>query len=429
LNYESNSKNNLTFNLTIIMELENMDELKNLTLDQIAWKMHTMEELRDFLKWVTWPMIEKMLQSEMEEHLWYEKHSKKWYNSWNSRNWNYKKTLLTWNWKVDVEIPRDRNAEFEPKIVSKYQTKTSEVEEKIINMYWLWLTTSDIQNHIKDIYWSEISKDLISNITDKILPEIQEWQWRSLKSFYPIIYLDAIHFKIRDNSKVESKWVYIVLWINYTWNKEILGFYIWDSESASFWQWVCNNIYNRWVEDICIACIDWLSGFSNAIKNIYPDVEIQRCIIHQIRYSMQYISNNDSREFMKDLKSIYQATTFEIAEEALENLDKKWSKTYPISVNSWKKNWSELSTYFVYSHDLRKIIYTTNTIEWFNRQIRKVTKNRWVFPTKTSLEKLLYLATKNITKKWDMPIHNWWKILGQFDSFFPWKVEKHMIRN
>lgn len=408
------------------MELQNMNDLKDLTLNQIAWKMHTMEELQSFLKWVTGPMIEAMLQSEMDEHLGYEKHASKWYNSWNSRNGTSKKTLLTGNGKVEIEIPRDRTSGFEPKIVEKYQTKTSEIEEKIISMYGLWLTTSDIQKHVLDIYGSDISKDLVSNITDKIIPEIQEWQGRLLSSFYPIIYLDAVHFKIRENSKVESRWVYIVLGVNTSGHKEILGFFIGDSESSSFWQWVCNNLSNRWVEDVCIACIDGLSGFATAIRNVFPEVVIQRCIIHQIRYSMQYVSSADSKDFMKDLKSIYQATTLEIAEENLIQFDDKWKTVYPISVNSWKRNWSDLSTYFAYSYDLRRIIYTTNTIEGFNRQIRKVTKNRGVFPTKTSLEKLLYLATRNITEKWNQPIHNWGKILWQFEAFFPGKVEKHL---
>jgi len=404
----------------------NLDELKWLPLEEALARMSTYEELNAFLKHCTWPLMSKMLQAEMDEHLGYKKHTKEGYNTGNSRNGTYKKTLLTGNGNIEIEVPRDRNSEFEPQIIPKFQTRTNEMDEKIINMYWLGLTTADIQRHIRDIYGAEISKDLVSNITDKILPEIQEWQGRSLDAFYPIIYLDAIHFKIKENSKIDSRWVYIVLWINSRGRKEILGFYIWDAESASFWQQVCNNLQNRWVEDICIACIDGLSGFSTAIRNIYPSVEIQRCIIHQIRYSMQYVSSADSKAFMRDLKTIYQATTLEIAEENLGRLESTWKDTYPISVNSWKKNWWELSTYFVYSYDLRRLIYTTNTIEGFNRQIRKITKTRQVYSTKTSLEKLLYLGIKSISRKWDQPIHNWWKILGQIEAFFPWKVEKYL---
>ena len=240
------------------------------------------------------------------------------------------------------------------------------------------------------------------------------------------MYLDAIHFKIRDNHKIENKWVYVVIWINWKWIKEVIWLYVWDNESASFWQSVVNDISNRWVKDICISCIDWLAWFGKAIKVIFPDVEIQRCIIHQIRYSMTYVNSEDTKPFMSDLKAVYQAKSLDSAEESLTKLEDKWMKKYPISVRSWRNNWDELSTYFVYSHHLRRIIYTTNTIESYNRQLRKVTKNRSVFPTVTSLEKLLYLATKNIEEKWWQPIHNWGQILGQFDAFFPNKVEKYL---
>jgi len=367
-----------------------------------------------------------VMEAEMEEHLWYQRYSKEWNNSWNSRNGTYKKKILTSMGQEEIEVPRDREWTFEPQVLPKYETRTNDMEDKIINMYWLWLTTSDIKKHIFDIYWANISKEMVSKITDKIIPLVKEWQQRPLSEFYPIIYLDAIHFKIRDNHKIENKWVYVVIWINHKWIKEVIWLYVWDNESASFWQSVVNDISNRWVKDICIACIDWLAWFSKAIKVIFPDVEIQRCVIHQIRYSMTYVNSEDSKPFMNDLKAVYQAKTLEIAEENLNKLEEKWMSKYPISVRSWKNNWDELSTYFVYSHHLRKIIYTTNTIESYNRQLRKVTKNRSVFPTVTSLEKLLYLATKNIEEKWWQPIHNWGQILWQFDAFFPNKVEKYM---
>jgi len=392
----------------------------------IAKHSWSIEEAQATLRWLIWPVIQEMMEAEMEDHLWYEKHSKKWVNSWNNRNGTYKKKILTWNWHEELEVPRDRNWEFDPKILPKYETRTNEMETKIINMYWLWLTTNDIKKHIYDIYWAKISKEMVSRITDKILPLVKEWQNRPLEDFYPILWLDAIHFKIRDNHKIENKGVYVVMWINKHGKKEILWLYVWENESASFWQSVVNNISNRWVWDVCIACIDWLSWFWKAIKVIFPDIEIQRCIIHQIRYTMSYVSNKDSLEFMKDLKKIYQAPDLDTAEENLDKLEEKWMKDYPISVRSWRKNWEELSTYFVYSHHLRKIIYTTNTIESYNRQLRKVTKNRSVFPTVKSLEKLLYLATKNIEEKWWSKVQNWWQILWQFDAFFPEKVKKYM---
>lgn len=392
----------------------------------LARNSTSIEDVQNHLKWIFWPVIQEMMEAEMEEHLWYKKHSKNWVNSWNSRNGTYKKKILTWAWKEEIEVPRDRNGEYEPKILPKYENKTNEIEKKIINMYSLWLTTNDIKKHIYDIYGAKISKEMVSGITDKVLPLVKEWQNRPLEDFYPIIWLDAIHFKVRDNHKVENKGVYVVMWISKQGKKEVLWLYVWENESASFWQSVVNNIANRWVKDVCIACIDGLSWFWKAIKVIFPDIEIQRCIIHQIRYSMSYVSNKDSKEFMKDLKKIYQATNIEIAEENLEKLEEKWMKDYPISVRSWRKNWEELSSYFVYSHHLRKIIYTTNIIESYNRQLRKVTKNRWVFPTVKSLEKLLYLATKNIEEKWSSKVQNWWQILWQFDAFFPEKVKKYM---
>lgn len=400
------------------------EELKAIKI--IAKRSWSIEDVQSTLKWLIWPVLQEMMEEEMNEHLWYEKHSKKWKNSWNNRNGKYKKKILTWNWHEILEVPRDRNGEFEPKVLPKYATKTNEMEQKIINMYWLWLTTNDIKKYIFDIYGANISKEMVSRITDKVLPLVKEWQNRPLEDFYPIIWLDAIHFKIRDNHKVENKWVYVVMWISKQGKKEVLWLYVWENESASFWQSVVNNISNRWVKDVCIACIDWLAWFWKAIKVIYPDIEIQRCIIHQIRYSMSYISNKDRIEFMKDLKKIYQAPDLETAEENLDKLEDNWMKDYPISVRSWRKNWEELSTYFVYSHHLRRIIYTTNTIESYNRQLRKVTKNRSVFPTVKSLEKLLYLATKNIEEKWSSKVQNWWQILWQFDAFFPEKVKKYM---
>jgi len=402
------------------------EEIWMMSLDDIARKAKSIEEAQWMLKQYMWPIIEKMMEAEMDEHLWYEKYSKAWNNSWNSRNWTYKKTILTSTWEEEINVPRDREWTFEPQILPKYETRTNDMEDKIINMYWLWLTTSDIKKHIFDIYWANISKEQVSKITDKIIPLVREWQQRPLEEFYPIIYLDAIHFKIRDNHKIENKGVYVIIWINQKWIKEVMWLYVWENESASFWQSVVNDISNRGVKDICISCIDWLAWFWKAIKVIFPDVEIQRCVIHQIRYSMTYVNSEDSKPFMADLKTIYQAETLEKAEENLNKLEEKWMHKYPISVRSWRNNWDELSTYFIYSHHLRRIIYTTNIIESYNRQLRKVTKNRSVFPTVTSLEKLLYLATKNILEKWNQPIHNWWQILGQFDAFFPGKVEKYI---
>lgn len=402
------------------------EEQKKMIIEMWAAECKTTGDVRDFLKQFTGPMLEKMLEWEMEGHLGYAKHAKEGYNTWNSRNWTYKKKVRTENWELEIDVPRDRKWEFEPEILPKYESNTWEIEQKIINMYWLWLTTADIVEHIKDLYWANISKSTISAITDKILPEIQERQSRPLEKCYPIIYLDAIHYKVKNNGKYENMAVYIILWIWISWQKDILGLVVGENESASFWQKVCNDIANRWVEDVLIACIDGLAWFSNAIKNSFPDVEIQRCIIHQIRSSMKYISHTDYKEFMKDLKLIYKSETLETAEENLEKLKEKRWKKYSISVNSWINNRWELSTYFVYPPNIRKIIYTTNTIEGYNRQLRKVTKTTSVFPSETALLKLLYLATKNITKKWTPRVGNRGPILWQFESFFPDRVIKYL---
>lgn len=403
-----------------------LQEDKEKIIKFLAENSKSIEDVQSLLKELVWPTLETLLQAEMEHHLWYEKHSKKGYNTWNSRNWSYKKKVFTSIWEENINIPRDRNSDFEPQILPKYESRTTEFDQKIINMYWLWLSTRDIQNHIKDMYWCDISPTMISAITDKVVPAIREWQARPLDKCYPIIFLDAIHFKVKQDWKYVNKAVYIVIWISILWFKDILGLYIWENESASFWQMVCNNLANRWVEDVFIACVDGLNGFSKAIKNIFPNIEIQRCIIHQIRYTMNYINRKDSKEFMADLKNIYKATDIEIAQSNLELLEEKRGKKYSISVRSWKENWPELSTYFVYPDNIRKIIYTTNIIEWFNRQVRKYTKNRNVFSTDDSLLKILYLVSQNITRKREWAVWNWWEILSQFEAFFPSRVEKYI---
>lgn len=404
----------------------NKKELMEKIIEQVANEATTFEEASQMIKEMVWPAIEKMMEAEMDNHLWYKKHAKEGYNTGNSRNWKYKKKVLSTSGEMKVNVPRDRNWEYAPEVIPKYETRTGEVEQKIINMYGLWLTTRDIKENVKDIYGADVSASLISDITDKIIPEIKEWQSRPLERCYPIVYLDATHYKVKENGKYENKAVYVILGIWVSGRKDILWLYIWAAESASFWQKACNDLSNRWVEDILIASIDGLSWFSEAIKKVFPQVEIQRCIIHQIRYTMGYVNYKDSKEFMKDLKAIYRANTLEEAEENLIFLEEKWGKKYKISVDSWKNNWWELSTYFVYPKSIRKLIYTTNTIEWYNRQLRKYTKNRNVFPSETSLMKLLYLVTQRVVKKWHMQVPNWWEMLWQFDSFFPGKIEKYI---
>jgi len=398
----------------------------SMTIDDLAREASSIEEVSSILKWVFWPVMEKMLQAEMDEHLGYDKHSRKWWNTWNSRNWSYKKKILTTSGASDIEIPRDRNGDFDPKIIPKYETRTSEVEEKIINMYALGMTTSDIQDNIKDIYWANVSPTLISSITDKIIPEIKERQSRPIEKCYPIVYLDAMHFKVKDGGVYKEKAVYIVLGVNIKGIKELLGLYVWEAESSSFWQTVCSDLSQRGVQDVFIACTDNLSWFSKAITNIFPKTVIQKCIIHQIRNSLKHVSYKDYKEFVQDLKNIYQAPNLEVAENNLCIFEEKWGKKYGLAVKSWFTNWAELSTYFAYPAPIRKLIYTTNTIEGFNRQVRKSTKNRPHFPDDVALMKILYLVSQRITKKWINPVHDWWSILNQFESMFEWRVNLHL---
>ena len=398
---------------------------KLLTYDEYQEKIKNLKNMSDvsnFAKTLVAPVIQEMLDAEMENHLWYPKNSILWNSSWNSRNWYSKKTIKWDFWNSEINIPRDRKWEFNPIAVKKYETVESGLEEKVVSMYAKWMTTSDINSHLKDIYWVETSATTISNITDKVLPLIKEWQIRPLSSLYTIIYLDWIHFKVRDNWKIVSKCAYIILWINEDWFKEILWIWIWENEWSKFWLWVLNEIKQRWVNDILITCIDWLSWFKEAIKAVYPDSEIQRCIVHKIRNTTKHIPYKEKKKFCADLKLIYNAVTEEAWFKALKDMKKKWKK-YEVYLNSWENDWADLSTFFVYPECIRRIIYTTNSIEWLNRQLRKVTKTTSIFPHNDSLQKLLWLAQKDITKKWNIPIPNWWEIYSRFAIMFPKKIK------
>jgi len=347
--------------------------------------------------------IEKALDSEMEDHL-----DETERTSGNKRNGRGRKTIKSSAGSFVIDTPQDRHSNFEPELIKKRQTILAEsLEEKIIGLYGLGMSYRDISSHIEEMYDTEISHTVLSQITDKIIPDIKAWQNRPLESVYPIIWLDAMHFKVKDEGKVVHKALYNILGINKDGEKEILGIYIAESEGANFWLQVLTDLYNRGVKDILIASIDNLSGFSEAIQSIYPKSEIQSCIVHQIRNSLKYVTAKDRKEFMLDLKNVYCADTKEVAEMELGNLSEKWRKKYPIVIESWEKNWDKLSTYFAYTGPIRKLIYTTNPIEGYHRQIRKVTKNKGAFPNEMALIKLVYLATKRIEKKWASPLIDW----------------------
>ena len=320
---------------------------------------------------------------------------------------------------MEISVPRDRKGEFEPQLVKKNQTSISQdIEEKIFSMYAKGMSTSDIESHIQDIYGLSVSDTTISRITDKILPLVREWQQRPLENLYAVVFMDAIHYHVRSEGQIVKKAVYIAIGINLDGRKEVLGMWVGENESAKFWASILNSMRNRGVEDILIACTDNLTGFSSAIEAVFPKTEIQNCIIHQLRNSSKYVSYKDLKELMADLKEVYAAPDENAATAALERFSDRWDKKYPKISQSWLDNWANLSTYFKYPAELRRLIYTTNTIEGFNRQLRKVTKAKSVFPTDDSLLKMLYLAMMDITKKWTGRRQDWSIIHAQLAVYF-----------
>lgn len=364
-------------------------------------------------------ILEGVLDEELDQELGYSKYDYRNKETDNSRNGHSQKTMHTSYGDMQIEVPRDRNGEFQPQIVKKYQnTITQDMEEKIISMYAKGMTTSDIESHMKELYDIDISDSTISRITDKIMPIVKEWQDRPLESVYAAVFMDAIHYHVRSEGRIVKKAVYIALGIDMDGHRDILGMYIGENESAKFWLSVLNGLKNRGVEDILIVCVDGLSGFPQAIEAVYPQAEIQHCIIHQIRNTTKFVSYKDIKELMGDLKRVYTAVTEEVALNELEVFNDKWGKKYPKIHRSWSDHWATLSTYFKYPDAVRKLIYTTNAIEGFNRQLRKVTKSRTVFPSYNSLLKMLYLATMDITKKWTGRRQDWGEIRSQLEIYF-----------
>jgi transposase-like protein len=363
--------------------------------------------------------VEQMLQAELDSHLGYEKHSKEGYNTGNSRNGTYHKTVKTDSLgDLVLNIPRDRNSEFEPQLIPKGQRMSDKLEEAIISMYSRGMTNSDISNHLREIYGVGVSEGTISNITNSVIELVKEWQNRPLESVYFTVWMDGIMLKVRQNGKYINKCVFIVIGLRNDGLKEILGMWLAESESASFWLNVLTDLKARGVQDILIACTDNLTGFTNAIKGVFPLAVTQLCIVHQIRNSCKFIAWKDRKNFCADLKNIYAAPNIEVAEKALFTLDLNWGTKYKYAIQSWQNNWENLSHFFNYPLEIRKIIYTTNTIENLNRGIRKYTKAKVQFPDDNAVQKAVFLAIINIEKKWNMPIQNWGIILHQFLIIF-----------
>ena len=385
----------------------------------LSSNISSMEDIQDLFKETIAEFMESGLEAELDDELGYGRYDYRNKDTDNSRNGHSSKTLRTSYGDVEVAVPRDRKGEFEPQILKKNQTSVSQdIEEKILSMYAKGMTTRDIETHIQDIYGIEVSDTTISRITDKILPIAKEWQQRPLEAVYAVVSLDAIHYHVRSEGQIVKKAVYIALGINLDGKKDVLGMWVGENESAKYWTTVLNGLKNRGVEDIFIACTDNLTGFSAAIEAVFPKTEIQNCIIHQLRNSSKYVSYKDIKELMADLRSVYAAVDEPAALDALDAFSTKWETKYPKISRSWRENWANLSTYFKYPQEVRRLIYTTNSIEGFNRQLRKVTKTRSVFPTDDSLFKMLYLAMVDITQKWTGRQRDWSKIHAQLSIYF-----------
>lgn len=377
------------------------------------------EEFHSFFNDLFKQGVEEMLKAELEAHLGYEKHSKEGYGTGNSRNGTYNKKIKTENLgDIVLNIPRDRNSDFEPQIIPKGQRMSEKLEEAITGMYSRGMTTSDISSQVKEIYGVDVSEGTISNVTNRIIEHVKEWQNRPLEQVYLVLWMDGIVLKVRQNGKYINKCIFIVIGLKNDGLKEVLGMWISENESAAFWLTVLTDLKVRGVEDVLIACTDNLTGFTQAIKGVFPNAVTQLCIVHQIRNSCKFVVWKDRKEFCADLKNIYAATNVETAEKALFAMELKWGSKYKYAIQSWQNNWENLTQYFNYPLEIRKIIYTTNTIENLNRGIRKYTKSKVQFVDDNAVLKAVYLAITNIERKWDMPIQNWGIILHQFLTIF-----------
>lgn len=361
-------------------------------------------------------IVEKILESELEHELGYSKHSKMPKVDNNRRNGSYEKTIIDDDGrKVTLEVPRDREGEFVPKLIPKGLRRFSGFDDKVISLYGRGMTVSEIRGHLEEIYQTEVSGDLISTITDGVIEEVTRWQNRGLDKVYPILYLDCIHVKSRDNQVVINKAVYLAIAVNIEGKKELLGIWVGKNEGAKFWMQVVTELKNRGVEQIYVACVDGLKGFPEAISSIFPATIVQLCIVHMVRNSVKYVSYKDLKEVTTDLKQIYTANNEEMASLKLQQFSSKWDKKYPVISDIWQRNWSGIIPFFAFPEEIRKVIYTTNTIESVNRQIRKIIKNKGVFPDDQSIQKIIFLALQNASKKWTMPIKDWSLALNQFE--------------
>lgn len=368
-------------------------------------------------------LIEKAMEGEITHHLGYEKNDPSGDGTGNSRNGTYPKKVKSKSGGFSIEVPRDRNSTYSPQIIKKGQTRFDGFDDKIISMYARGMTTREIQGHLKEIYCTDVSPELISTVTSEVIKEVHAWQSRTLDPMYPIVYLDALRFKIRDNGTVLNKAVYLAIGVNMQGLKEVLGMWISENEGSKFWLKVMTELKNRGVNDILVACVDGLKGFPEAIEDIFPRTTVQLCIVHMVRNSLKYVSYKERKEIALDLKNIYKATTVEMAKQSLEEFSEKWDKKYPSISHSWRSNWERLVPFLDYPSDIRRVLYTTNAIESLNMTLRKTIKNRASFPNDDAALKLLYLSLQRIQEKWTMPIKEWGAAINQFAIQFEGRVE------
>lgn len=387
----------------------------------------TADDVQNMLKEMFAETLQEMLEAELDTELGYPKNGSKPEGGGNRRNGHTKKWVRSQYGELDIEVPRDREGDFEPTIVKKHQKDVAGIEEQILALYAKGVSVRDIQAHLNQLYGIEVSPTLISNVTNRIMPLIRDWQSRPLQRAYAVVFLDAIHYKVKQEGHIVNKAVYLVIGIDFDGNKDVLGMWVGEHETSKFWLTVLNELKNRGVEDILICSVDNLTGFSDAITACFPNTEIQKCIVHQIRNSVRYVSYKDTKKLLANLKPVYSAPSEDAALAALDDFEKIWGVKYPLVVQSWRRNWGEIATFFKYPPEIRKLIYTTNMIESYNRQLRKVTKGKAVFPNDESLLKMLYLVTQDVMLRWTGRIHNWGQILLQLSVFFPDRVKSFLL--
>ncbi|NLD87372.1 MAG: IS256 family transposase [Clostridiales bacterium] len=405
------------------MGLLSKDQLRELIKEK---HLVTADDVQNMLKEMFAETLQEMLEAELDTELGYPKNGSSPEGGNNRRNGHTKKSVRSQYGELDIEVPRDREGDFEPTVVKKHQKDVAGIEEQILALYAKGVTVRDIQAHLNQLYGIEVSPTLISNVTNRIMPLIRDWQSRPLQKAYAVVFLDAIHYKVKQEGHIVNKAVYMVIGIDFDGNKDVLGMWVGEHETSKFWLTVLNELKNRGVEDILICSVDNLNGFSEAITACFPRTEIQKCVVHQIRNSIRYVSYKDTKKLLANLKPVYTAPTEDAALAALDDFEKIWGTKYPLVVQSWRRNWGEIATFFKYPPEIRKLIYTTNMIESYHRQLRKVTKGKAVFPNDESLLKMLYLVTQDVMLRWTGRIHNWGQILLQISVFFPDRVKSFL---